>query len=379
MQAAEPSRVESILQEIARLPDVALHAVPLQQRAVQARVAATGLSAHEISEVSSAFLAERRAPASRILTDGTGEPYGMKNVDFVFLPMAGSIAATFVSEEQAWVLLSLGLVETLKLACVSGQLCSAIDKLEHDAVVRAEVGDAALSSMVKTLRTMVQTLNAAAVLQFVDAGPIPSVVAGLDEQTQRRAGVTLEAVLMFVLLHELGHVDYRRSRPSPQALPSPITASSSRSATSLVWEFAVPEALNARQEEELHADRHAMLSVPPRFRLPLAHAATFFLHLHGYVESISPKRSTTHPLSVNRLAALQELAASSEPDDAVGRRAIHEALSSGVGFWEQREEQALPQRLESLRQFVRNAAAVDWRPAREALLLLAARDQGSHG
>jgi len=205
---------------------------------------------------------------------------------------------------------------------------------------------------------MTQYFNASAVLHFKEPATLPNTARLLDAATAHRVDVVLEAVLLFVLLHELGHVDFhRRAQAQPQA-------------PHIVWEFAVAEQMNSRKREEFYADAYAIKAVPEAFALALAHAATFFLHLHNYVDATAARAPNSHPLCVNRIAALYAFAAGTATDGAVGHEAIARAVDAGRSVWMQSNRHFSVQ---ALRRYVETLSAVDWSPVQQALQLLASQ------
>ena len=312
----------------------------------------------DVHRLSSVFLEDRRKSMKGVLGP---HGYSMPDVDFVFFPIVESCASTFIERDRTTVFLSLGLVEALRLAIASAQLEAAIASLEGDEAIASALG-ASHGTSLQRLRLMTQYFNAMAVLHFKVPGQLPGAASLLDAATKHRVDVVLEAVLLFILLHELGHVDFHR-RPE-----------SSLRGPHMVWEFAVPEDIDSAKREEFYADAYALAAVPKPFALPLVHAATFFLHLHNYVDATGAVPPSTHPLCVNRIATLYAAAADSAATDAVGHRAIDQAVRAGVDVWNRSNAHFS---VEALRRFANRLGQVDWTPAQEALQLLASRERRS--
>lgn len=361
MEAAAADRIQALLERLGhRDVGSTLQVAPTTQL-ILAKLRDSPIGADDVARLSQVFLQDRRRCMRGVLGP---QAYAMPDVDFVFFPVVEGFASTFIdrTQDRTTVLLSLGLIETLRLGCAAGQLASAVDRLERDVDLARELGADRQRTMVRQLRLMTQYFNACAVMHFKHPSRLPGAASLLDDVTRHRVDVTLEAVLMFILLHELGHVAFHRD---------PVLAASTMSqGAHLVWEFAVPETPNAAKEEEFFADAHALRCVPAAFALPLVHAATFFLHLHNYVESTAPAGPTDHPVAVNRIAALYALATGCAEADDLGHRAVSQAIAAGTAFW-QRPEQGGG--LLVLRRWVERLARVDWRPAQEALQLLSRR------
>ncbi len=356
MDAASPARIEAVLKYLSESDFSSFLAAATVEQFVLAKLKDTEVSFTEIARLSEVFLADHRQGVRGVLGSSA---YPMQDVDFFVLPLASSFVLTYVPDGQASITMSLGLMEVLRLGCAASHLESAIGKLESDQALCEAIGISELHRMIRSLKTMTQYFNACAIIHFKEPGPLPNIEASLDENTRKYIGVTLQAVLMFVLLHELGHIEFRRSRRHL-----------SRSTMDIAWEFTVAEEISIRKEEELYADRFAIQSVPPLFMLPLVHAATFFLHLHNYVDATTGSRPNMHPLCVNRISAMYALANRMAAADAVGHRAVSLAIETGAQLWT-RAEPTLS--LSVLRRFVESLSKVDWRPAQEALQILASR------
>jgi hypothetical protein len=357
MEAASTEQLERLLGKLQAGKVVRAKNAAATAALIASKVRRSKASLEDVQRLSTGFLDDRRQSMKGVLG---AQAYSMPEVDFVFFPILESCAATFIDQDRTTVMLSLGMVEALRLAVASAQLNSAIQRVEQDEALTTEWGTDRHHGVVKQLRTMTQYFNAAAVLHFKEPKQLPGAANLLDQATRHQVDVVLEAVMMFILLHELGHVDFHRSsrRPSED--------------DHLAWEFVVPEDVDQAKAEELYADRYALEAVPDAFALSLAHAATFFLHLYSYVDASSPERLSTHPLGVNRIAALFAAAKEKSSSEQVGRAAVTRAIKDGASLW------ARPYAsfsLEALRTYAEGLGKTDWRPAQEALQLLARRDQ----
>ena len=281
----------------------------LSGRVIKAKLQAGGFSLDEVARHSDEFLAQRRANGRSVLGP---DAYRFEQASFAFLPVPQSFASVLLQAEKAMVMVSGGLVEVLRLGCLAGMVYSASERLRTEGQRRE----------LAALRALQAYLNACALLHFQQPGPLPEIAWKLPPKLQHHAEVILETALMFILLHELGHVAFRRNQPT---LPE----------DGLVWEFAVPESLDARKEEEFYADQYALRAVPPGFALHLAHAATGFLLLHNYLESTQASRPETHPLPVNRLARLYAQTQGLFCAEVVGHLALATAISNGTQAWQQ--------------------------------------------
>jgi hypothetical protein len=357
MEAASADRIDALL---GRLGD-GLASGSLQAASTTALIVTRMLNSRvdidDLHRLSSVFLEDRRQCMTGVLGP---HGYSMPDVDFVFLPIVESCASTFIDSDRTTIFLSLGLMEALRLAIASAQLESAIGRLEGDEAIGDALSAPGRIRALEQLRLMTQYFNASTVLHFKAPGALPGAASLLDAATKHRVDVVLEAVLMFLLLHEMGHVDFHRRADARDKAPH------------LVWEFAVPEDVNEAKQEEFYADAFALRAVPKAFALPLVHAATFFLHLHNYVDATATVVPSTHPLCVNRIATLYALAGGKDASEVVGHRAVARALEAGSNVLRQPNGHFS---LEALRRYVGALSEVDWGPAQEALQMLALRDE----
>lgn len=353
MKAASASSIWKMLRSLGGDADgFKSHAIAANAGFLVAKLSGSKLSLDAVHLLSSLFLQERERSAQRILgPDGYQHP----GVEFVLFPVVECIACALRASSGSTIFLSLGLVETLRLSIAASQIDSCIDSLERSGLLASQVGPQEAQVMLKSMRHMTQYFNAQAVLMFMQPEVLPNCSSLLSPSIRRKVDVVLEAVLMFVLLHEMGHVEHWRAgkRDAPTA--------------DLVWEFAVAEDIDADKAEELWADAYALSRVPVEFQLPLVHAATFFLNLYNYVEASSVERSASHPLAVNRIAALYATARDTAAQDEPGHRAVQQATRVGTEFW------AKPSRgasLQALKRYARRMSELDWGPAQQALMVL---------
>ncbi|WP_250495416.1 hypothetical protein [Caballeronia sp. GAWG1-1] len=341
--------------------NIAKGAVSAGEAGLRVRLAHCGVSRADLAALSTAFLEERRAQAKRVLGPS---PYNDAEVQFLFLPIPGSVAAVYPLRDSFAVVVSLGLVEALRLCSIAGRLQSALERIEHSAKVESALGEERFRYVCQLFKRMCAFINASAVLCHLDGGKVPNFASRLDAATRHRADVLLEAGLMFVLLHELGHVRYRRA-----LLERGVNADD------VQWEFTVPENLDERKTEELFADRFALDAVSHNFRLTLTHASCLLLQLYTCVDTLQHRNKREHPLSVNRLQAMQSYAGVAQGYD-VGQTALNAAIKFGERLWKDSAAGSAKTGLDALKRFVGAHSQFDWRPISDALLILDARQEG---
>ncbi len=352
MRAVDPRRVDAVIDALTAT-GTGVGALPLHEAGLKVRIKHSGVTAEELSALSAAFLDARRQAARGILGEAAFEANG---VEFMLVPVSGSIAALYPAPPAYTVVLSVGLVEALRLSCVAGQLHAALETLKGSRKLEAAMGLQAAGKALKLFDRLVAYLHASSILAHLRARRVPNVIAALDAQMVRKADVVLEAALMFVLLHELGHVEYQRLESRP----------------AITWEFAVPEELNEAQEEELFADKYALDQAPAEFRLPMVHAATFVLQLYTYIDLLRAGEPRRYPLAVNRLAAMRAQVSDRKAGE-VGDAATRNAIAIGRALQAQDPSRlSSGQGLAALEEFACIGDQIDWRPVQEALQVLTA-------
>jgi len=358
MEAATPDEVSRCLADFDHV--FAAGAFPASVPTGWARLRSGGASAPEITALSEAFLSDR-LHASRHILGQTA--YAEPAAKIILLPIKHLIALTWTRHEPACITISAGLLEVLRAECRSSLLHSYFNQLTSNPAAMALLGRKA-DSVRRMGELLFQYLHACSVIYFFEPGNLPDIDALLSARTREKVTITLEAALIFLLLHELGHVDFRR-RGGPSMSPGASTIS----------EFVLPEALDARKDEELSADRFALSQVPQNFQLHLVHGATFLLNIHNYVERFAGKAPEHHPLSVNRLAALYALASQQPPQEPTGRRAIEQAVRIAREGWiDASTPNSTGADLDSLKRFVASLRNTNWSTTIAAIDLLAAQD-----
>jgi hypothetical protein len=132
--------------------------------------------------------------------------------------------------------------------------------------------------------------------------------------------------MTFVLLHELGHIELGH-----------LGLDGVRSERGHL-DLAQPEPLSDFQLDELGADAFAFGLLPHRLRGEFMPSLMFLLGGHAFLEAFSGSLSAHHPLAVNRLGALADLAPMEEADKAIVRAWIGDQVESWRNFGRQRSE-----------------------------------------
>ena len=277
-------------------------------------------TALEISQFSDLYVKERRKAAGKILGENA---YSESTAAMIVVPVAKVFAFTCQEKGQSFVVLSLGFLELLRFEAAIAILQSCFYKTvgQVRSTLKSEKGKAKLQSTIKTSEEVFRFLQASAVLYFVHPEYLPRIEEHLNESLRRMVTVVLEPCLIFVILHEVGHIYFRTQKEI------------GRSKTDFRLEFLVEEEINSSKSEELFADEFALKSVPEEFQLPLIHGALLFFNVHNYYEALTGVHSGSHPFSLNRIHALYKKASHGQPVEGSSNLAIQSALKKGKNFW----------------------------------------------
>ena len=146
---------------------------------------------------------------------------------------------------------------------------------------------------------------------FVTTNRIPATLHDLlGPQAQNNVRIGFRTALLFVLLHELGHLELGHLSDGPLSEVAHVG-------------LLEPETLSLRQADELAADEFAIAQIAPAYRADLISSLMLLMGGFALLEAFYGGLSASHPLAINRLARLADLL---ELD--AGTRAI---VSSWIG------------------------------------------------
>lgn len=320
MRAASSSEVSNIIEYastsfqsvnpslIARIPNI-----------VVPDIKGCKATASEISQFSGLYVEERRKAASKILGDSA---YSESTAAMIVVPVAKVFAFTCQEKGQSFVVLSLGFLELLRFEAAIAILQSCFYETVEQvrSTLNEERDKSKLESTIKLAEKVFRFLQASAVLYFVRPGYLPRVEEYLTDSLRRRITIVLEPCLIFVILHEVGHICFRAQKENGYIK------------TRFRPEFLVEEDINSSKSEELFADEFALQSVPEEFQLPLLHGALLFFNVHNYYEALTGLHSGSHPFSLNRIHALYSKVAHDQSVESSSHIAIQNALEKGKSF-----------------------------------------------
>jgi hypothetical protein len=131
---------------------------------------------------------------------------------------------------------------------------------------------------------------------FLRTGQLPSPIHDMLGSIRRRnVKLGVAASIAFAALHELAHVEL--GHLEGLGLRNDIGHLA----------LLEPEPLSRYQAEELAADRHALGLIDPRYRQDIQSSLIFLFGSYAFLEAFSGGQAS-HPLAINRLAALAEAA-----------------------------------------------------------------------
>lgn len=121
---------------------------------------------------------------------------------------------------------------------------------------------------------------------YTTASPLPDVCTQLSQASREDCERAISGALLYVLLHELGHLQLGHlERNEIRALSVPQ---------------AVPESLSVFQQQEYEADRFATNALIDVAQVLAALWQGSALNFYQQLELITGQRSDSHPLAINR-------------------------------------------------------------------------------
>lgn len=118
----------------------------------------------------------------------------------------------------------------------------------------------------------------------------------VDPAAFRNTGLGYQGAVMFILLHELGHIERGH-------LGSGIGRSEVHE-----MELAFPEEIRSRQLKEFEADAFAIEAIREDMRAVWMSNVLFFLGPFAFIETFMHPKAAAHPLSANRISRLVKAA-----------------------------------------------------------------------
>jgi hypothetical protein len=298
----------------------------------------------EISQFSNLYLEQRRKAVGGILGNNA---FSYEKTALIVVPVSRLFAFTCHEKGQSFVVLSLGLLELLRFEAAISILQSYFQKSVL-CVQKLEFEEDAINSFQKMIEmgeSMFGFLQASAILYFIKPGYLPRIEDYLDKSLRDRITIVLEPCLIFIILHELGHIDFQRNQANYDL----------RNKTSL--EFPIEENINHSKAEELFADRFALQSVPLEFRPLLVHGSLFFFNIHNYFEALIKSKPEEHPLSLNRISILYKQLGYIQLNESISDIAVTKAIETGKNFWNQLsalDSFTIERKIEYLQNYVQN-------------------------
>ena len=294
----------------------------------------------EISRFSKLFLSQHRRAVKGVLGD---HAYEDNDIVFLVLPIKQCTVFTLFSDDSDYIILSLGFLELLRYEAT----ISILQSVQQDAseVINTLVKKNTLgydNAKATNGDVFFSYLQACAIRYFYQSGYLPQVEKQLPTALQNKISIILAPCLIFVILHELGHIECRRSKRRNAV------------ENSLYSEFMISEPMNDAKAEELYADRYAFENVPQTFKAPLLHSALLFFNVFSYFEQLV-EREETHPMSLNHANELYKLIKEQPDISAHTLSAIEHAINHGKHtYFQQGGGHSRSQRRAQIERFINN-------------------------
>ena len=139
--------------------------------------------------------------------------------------------------------------------------------------------------------------------------PLPELNEHFDERLKQDARVAFCGGLLFILFHELGHLElgHAGTLGTPRLKSTPT--------------LACVEDLNSRKTQEFEADAYAFEAFVPKARSMVIVNVWYVMSLFLDYESLAGPGNVTHPFSINRVSHLNQISGALE-DPSIAASAI---------------------------------------------------------
>lgn len=201
------------------------------------------------------------------------------NASLIYLPIM-SISAFAIRQQQTHlVVITEGLYELLRAHSVNSLFADRFEKQQrHEQLQRQEI------------EKIIKILNLSCILFMSGRLPEPIRIERHIAEDIVAAGYRLaEVALLFVILHEFGHVHFW------QQSPAEITH----------FEHAIQihtqEEITQTKIEEFYADAFVLTCLTEELAGPMIHASQVFFTIRAFIEACDLTAGDNHPLAINRL------------------------------------------------------------------------------
>lgn len=158
----------------------------------------------------------------------------------------------------------------------------------------------------------------ALIADFIETGRTLNPISRLlGRRSRRNAAIGYLGAVLFVLLHEAGHLHLGHTEQAPGNSERPPVSP------------ALAEDITPYQQREFDADRFAYMSLREGIRQDFISSILFFLGPFAFLEAFALPAGRSHPLSVNRGAHLASLMA---PDDETAAKTLRIIASQIEGI-----------------------------------------------
>lgn len=206
----------------------------------------------------------------------------LQSLAIYLLPVNACLALTQCDEQgEPFIVISQGMIDLLAVSIydtyLQAEVPALFDDLHFDTVPDLSIGE---------LFPNLLLIKRSRFLRFGE--PLFDSAAPLSDAARAMCRDSVQGALMFLLLHELGHIERGHL--------------SSQDARYLPFYGAVDETFSHHQRQEIEADDFAMNALVDEAMLLATYWVPQALTLFSSVELVTGQRGNRHPLSLNRAA-----------------------------------------------------------------------------
>ena len=236
----------------------------------------------------------------------------------VDLPITNAIPRIEIEKGRRQVIVFGGLLKLIRYYTHLVHVLDLIQKLRSDKTVEVH---GQTKSEAEAFSLAASALTAC----FVRNGDaLPEIDDLLGPVTIQHARNGFESALLFIMIHELGHLMLGHTKQRHLL--------SERRPVSL----ALPEEINAYQQDELEADAYAAKAILQNHQEDFVPGILFFVTPFAFLEAFGRDTNSSHPLFVNRGKRLAELLCRNTETASIVSSIIQPQID---GFWSLRKKQ----------------------------------------
>jgi hypothetical protein len=206
--------------------------------------------------------------------------------------LATSRIEVYCEPKNRSIAITLGAIEAFEFIAAHAALRRMADRISEHLEQRFGADSKEAAQMRESKKALYSMLQVALVMFFFEEADLPVIAPKMPRYYKEFVRQQTSLSIVFGFLHEQAHIEFAWAHATPEGPSSQI----------------ITETLGEVKAEEYAADRWAIERLKPEMRTPLLNAAISFLYTYWTIDYAVHGEDTKHPLYLNRIHALLELA-----------------------------------------------------------------------